>query len=298
MLQTMARQTETLGRWLDWFDRQVALGHFSREYRLECHRIVRTFWARYPEVPLDRLTPEHIERYLTDGRMLSRRTMATDLMRLRSFFRWAQEAGLVPDNPTMRVKRPRYTATPRAVVTATEFPKVCRACRTLEEICIVEVLYHTGLRVSELCHLRRDTLDLEQRWAIVEGKGRRTAYVFFPRHVADLLRAHLDSARPNPWVFYAPKRWKGADHPRRPDWLNGVLHRLGRDAGLKYTLTAHLLRHGLAWMLKTSEMPLAAVQQVMRHQNIQTTIDLYGRLQPEDVHALYDKYVPGGTGRD
>lgn len=284
-LQGRALCTDLLQPYTDFLNLQQSLGRFASTTQSRCIRAARMFLATYPHLSPERITSEHIERFLV-AQPLSTRSMQTEFMRLRVFFRWlTDDYRLLKTNPCDRVHKPRWHAVPRPAPSEAEIVVLCRACQGLEEIVLVEVLYHTGLRVRELRNLRGADVDLARRLLRVVGKGGRPYDLPFPPRVADLLGAWLDGSG---WVFRGPR---GAR--RRVEWIEGVLHRLGRAVGLPYTLTAHLLRHGLARTLKTTEMPLAAIQQVLRHQSIQTTINLYGRLQLEDVRALYDKHMAG-----
>lgn len=280
----------------EYLKRQMALNVFAHSTTMACHCDARRFLIYYAKVPLERLTPEHIERYLESrSATLGPQALHTEFMRLRVLFRWLRDdQRLLKQNPCDRVHKPRFHPTPRPAPSKDEFKRMCRACRTVEEALIVEVLYHTGLRIRELCTLKEQQVNVADRSITVRGKGGRTYAIPFPPHVGDLLGAWLIGA-PDAWVFHSSKPWGEKARARRPEWVGIILHRLGREIGLPYKLTAHLLRHGLARALKTSEMPMAVIQQIMRHQNITTTINMYGRLPSDDLRRAYDKYV---TGRD
>ena len=220
---------------------------------------------------------------------MSRRSMQTVLMRLRAFFRWLiDDYRFLRQNPCDRVHKPRWSAPLRPAPSEGEFVALCHSSQVFEEILLLEVLYHTGLRVRELRNLQWNHIDLFRRRLHVTGKGGRPYTLPFPPHVRDLLETALTASAGSGWVFRGPR---GAR--RRVEWIEATLGHLGRAVGLPYPLTAHLLRHGLARTLKATEMPLAAIQQIMRHQSIQTTINLYGRLDLEDVQILYDKHMAG-----
>jgi len=282
--QVRASHAHLLQAYTEFLNLQQSLGRVALTTRREYLRVARIFLQTYLNLPLAALTPEHIEHYLV-ARPLSRRSMQTELMRLKAFFRWAvEDYRFLRENPCDRVHKPKWHAAPRPAPSEAEIIALCRVAQTLEEIVLVELLYHTGLRVRECQNLRAEAIDLEHRRIRVIGKGGRPYDLPIPSHVRDLLAAHGSSG----WVFTSSRGMR-----RRVDWIEGTLKRLGRAIGLSYPLTAHLLRHGLARTLKMTEMPLAAIQQVMRHQSIQTTINLYGRLQLDDVQALYDKHMGG-----
>lgn len=283
-----AVHADLLEAYRETLDRRFRLGAVAATTRLSLLRVARKFLGHYPNVDLALITPEHIERYLVDSGV-SPRTMQTDLMRLRNFFKWCVvDQRLFKRNPCDGVTRPRWSANPRPVLTEEEFVLVCRACRTLEEVALVEVLFHTGLRVRECRRLLEGDIDCDEGWALTTGKGGRREHVFFPPHVADLIGAYLigDPAKP---LFQSPVR----PQARSMWWIEKTVKRLGKSVGLPYETTAHIFRHGLAWSIKMSDMPLAGIQKVMRHQHFQTTIDMYGRFKPVHVRDLYRKHLKG-----
>lgn len=268
-------------------DRRFRLGAVAATTRLSLLRVARRFLGHYPNVDLAMITPEHIERYLVSLPQ-SARSLHTELMRLRSFFRWVvNDHRVLRVNPCDRVTKPKWSSDPRPAVTEQQFLSLCRVASSLEDILLLEILYHTGLRIREFLSLRERDFDCSNRRILVTGKGARRQHVFFPPHVADLITAALSGRADRPLLA------SRGGTTRRQDWVGEQLRRLGQSSGLPYPLTSHLLRHGLAWLLKTSDMPLAVIQQVMRHRNIQTTISLYGRLMPDDIQAIYDQHLKG-----
>lgn len=240
---------EVLDGYARYLQRLVALGHIRHRTWLCNHRIARRFLARYGTVPLDQITPEHVESYLI-GLQISPRAMQTELMRLRAFFRWlVDDQCLLRVNPCLKVHRPKWRPNVRECPTLQEFYALCRQCRTVEEAALIEGFYATGLRLRELQTLRGRQIDFARRRITLVGKGGHleTAY-FLPvdgrYSVIDLWRALVGA--PDAYLFANPSpRHRGG--ARSVQWILDTLRRLGEQAGLPYRLTAHLLRHGCAW---------------------------------------------------
>lgn len=285
-LQVRVACTDLLQPYSDFLNLQQSLGRFAattrQDYRLTAHR----FLVAHAHVTIDRITPEHIERFLV-SRRCSPRTMHSEFLRLRAFFRWARDDyRLLRADPCDRVHRPRWRPAFREAPSEAEFVALCRATQTLEELVIVEVLYHTGFRIREFLRLQIADVDLQRRLIHVVGKGARDDYAPVTVQLADLLRYWIGERIG--WLLPG-RQGRGRDVQA----VEEILKRLGRTIGLPYAFTAHFLRHGLARTLKTSEMPIASIQQVLRHAKIQTTIDMYGRLKLLDIRVLYDKYMGG-----
>lgn len=256
---------------------------FVRDSRSTLRRFIRHIAG----VPLDLLTAEHIERWL-DGLGVSNRTWRVYLERIRSFLTWCCRKGYIEDNPCADVDaplvRPNYRPAPRRA----EWERLRAACRTTEEALLVELLYFTGLRLEEFRQVRAADLDLAQRRIHVrEGKGGRPRVVVFLPRLLPLLTQHLVDRHGH--LFESP-RHRG--YARSPLWIDRTLARLGREAGLPYHITAHILRHGFTRLCKTNQVPLEVAARLLGHADVNTTASIYGRLDEDDLQAVYDRHIP------
>lgn len=274
----------------EYLHRQQALCRITYRTRLVYFRTARTFLATQPRT-LAQITAEHVEQHLT-SRGLAPRSMQTDLMSLRSFFRWAtQHERLLPEDPCARVSRPRWHAEARPAPTYLEFLQVCRQCRTLEEAALVEGFYYTGLRISELRSVFVRDPDYARRRLAVLGKGGKRRTVMFPVHVADLWQAL--GGEPDHRLFRAPTKPTVA---QRDEQIGETLRRLGREASLPFKLTAHVLRHGYFRLLKTRGVPVEVAARLGGHSDIKMTVEIYGRLDDTDLQNSYDVQLAGLGG--
>lgn len=272
------------------FDRHLVRLDTSPQTQRTYRQTLRRFFRVYPEVPLDRFTPEQIEEYLY-GRKLAPSSFVTELKVFRVFFAWCiAEKRLLRGNPCLKVQRPRVRQTYRPAPTFAEFEALRRVCKTLEEAAMVELLYFSGLRVSEFRALRWRDVNLEEGWARVwRGKGRKARIVAFDGRVTALLRArHFSDARPEDWLFASPR------HPGRgrcEQWIQKTLRRLAKTAGLPYDVTVHILRHGWFRLTKKAGVPISQIMRLGGHENMVTTDRLYGRLDDDDALEAYRQYV-------
>jgi site-specific recombinase XerC len=276
---------------LDKYTSRLLRLNFARTTQHNYRSTLRRFFRYYPNVRLERLTPEHIERYLW-SRSLSPRSIWTELETLRAFFAWTvRQERLLARNPCDGVERPRWKEKTRPAPAWTEMQALLRACHTPEERAMVEVFCFTGLRVSELRMVRLRDLDLSRRRIRVVGKGDKERTVVFPARTAEAIDTHLGGrTAPDGWL------WQSTKHPAFPrgvKWIESLLHRLGRDAGLPYHLTAHLLRHGFVRLCKTREVPIEVTARLAGHNSIKTTAKLYGAMDIDDLQSSYDRHIGG-----
>ncbi|MDR7549476.1 MAG: tyrosine-type recombinase/integrase [Armatimonadota bacterium] len=281
--------------WLDLFQeylgrlRSLEYSQFTvNTYRLCLQRFIKA----HQDIPLSALTPEHIERYVY-GRSVGARTKWHELKYLQAFFSWVvKHKRLLKKNPVEGAEAPRWKSRIRPAPTLEDFLAMRRQCKTLEEAVLLEVYYWTALRYREALYLRLRHVDVENREIrVVKGKGDKDRIVVFPPRLQALLREFLAGRRsPDEWLFISP-RFGRAGKRRSPDWVREVLARLGRDAGLPYKVTPHVLRHGWVRMAKVNGMPLEIAAKQLGHSKIEVTSRLYGQVDASDLKAAYDRFL-------
>jgi integrase/recombinase XerD len=164
---------------------------------------------------------------------------------------------------------------------------------------MVYVLYATGLRVSELVGLSTHSVDLEQGYARVRGKGDKERIAPFAPVAGEKLRAYLESARPRllgqagaaqPALFL---NRLGGPITRQSFWK--CLKDLALQAGLPSSLSPHVLRHSFATHLLQSGMNLRSLQMLLGHSDLSTT-QIYAHVTPEHLKQAHKKFHPRGGG--
>jgi site-specific recombinase XerD len=168
-------------------------------------------------------------------RGLSEHTIRLRTCALRAFFNFLQVAGLTKGhNPTLLLSNRKLPSRVPRVLTISEVEKLIRAARTPAEAAIVEVLYGTGVRVSELCALRFEDVDFAGRVIRVKhGKGDKDRIVLFGSKAADALRRYLQGRKPE-FLFEVPPG-RGSVHKNSGRWL-GVFADRDRHRGKAISL--------------------------------------------------------------
>ena len=239
-------------------------------------------------------------------RGLSARTACRRLSCLRQFFLHLLREGVRTDDPCLLLDAPRQApALPRHLSEA-EVDALLAACaeggpmapqRQAVARAAIEMLYATGLRISELLALRREALSGTAPMLLVRGKGGRERVVPLSDEAREAADAMLrDRAAPaSPWLF------AGRD-PRRPLSRQGfdlILAEAGRCAGIPAArLSPHVLRHSFASHMLAHGADLRALQTLLGHADIATT-QIYTHVQAERLARLVEAHHPladGGAG--
>jgi integrase/recombinase XerD len=165
--------------------------------------------------------------------------------------------------------------------------------RGLRDAAMLETLYATGLRVSELVTLPLSALHLHEGWIKVRGKGGKERLVPLGEQAVDLLRAYLAGSRPalmhgrrTPQVFV---NGRGSGMTRQGFWK--LLGSYARQAGIGTPLSPHTLRHSFATHLLERGADLRSVQQMLGHSDVSTT-QIYTHVLAERLRSAYQRYHP------
>jgi integrase/recombinase XerD len=198
------------------------------------------------------------------------------------------------ENPTATVEQPHWWKPLPNVLALEEVDRLLSAPDTatpkgLRDRAMLEVLYATGLRVSELIGLRLDGINLEIGFIRCMGKGSKERIVPLGASAAAAVLAYLQSRRVRKATNYLFLNNRGDKLSRMGFWK--ILKAYGARAGIKKTLTPHVLRHSFATHLLERGADLRAVQTMLGHSNISTT-EIYTHVMRERLKEIYKSYHP------
>ena len=228
------------------------------------------------------------------------RTSARRLSTLRQFYQWALREHDIAIDPTAQIEAPRLgRPLPRSLSEAEveallSAPDLSTA-EGLRDRAMLEVLYATGLRVSELVGLQPDELSLTQGLVRVTGKGNKERLVPLGDEAICWIERFLASARrellgAQPCSALFPTR-RGAGMTRQAFWYRIKKHALA--AGIQQSLSPHTLRHAFATHLVNHGADLRVVQLLLGHSSLSTT-QIYTHVARERLQALHARHHPRG----
>lgn len=226
-------------------------------------------------------------------------TVARKVAAIKSFFHFLQAEGAIPDDPTATLDSPKVAKSlphpisieeVEALLAATDKEKTPEALR---DKAMLEFLYATGMRVSELVSLNLDDVSLAAGYVRCFGKGGKERAIPVYQKAIAAVETYLQKARPQfltdpaqPALFV---NQRGERLTRQGLWL--ILKDYAQKAGIGTEVTPHTLRHSFATHMLNSGADLRSLQELLGHANI-TTTQIYTHLTRDHIRKAYDKAHP------
>ena len=294
------------------------IGDFIEHLEVEGGRAVRTTenYQRYLErlmeftgdIPVDKITTEVVRKYRLwlnryeneSGQNLALITQNYHLIALRGFLIYLSRR----DIPSLNADKIVLPKTVRQQVTFLHFDEVTRLIEQintsdeqgLRDRAIIELLFSSGLRVSELVNLNRDHINLKRREFMVRGKGQKDRPVFVStgaaEHVGNYLEARQDSLIP---LFLSYSRNHGqastsGDYRRlSARSIQRMISQYARLAGITKHVSPHTMRHSFATDLLMNGADLRSVQAMLGHSNISTT-QIYTHVTDQHLKDVFEQF--------
>ena len=269
---------------------------YERDLRLFC----KTLGFKNSDA-LVNVNREQITGYMTQLKKkgLAAATIARKLAAIKAFYRFMTAEGYMDANPaevveagTKGIKLPRVLSEDE-VVRLLNQPDITTA-EGFRDRTMLEVLYATGMRVSELINLTLERVDLNMKYIIAFGKGSKERIVPLGSVAAEFLQQYLEKVRPKLThedrntniVFLA---FGGHELTRQRFWQ--IIRAYGRKANINKVLTPHILRHSFATHLLDNGADLRSVQELLGHSDISTT-QIYTHLTNKRLRDIYAKAHP------
>lgn len=272
-------------------------------YRNDLQQLADYLRARGDGKHLNKVDRTLIQDFILDlkQRKYAETTVARKVAAMRSFFSFLTAEGVITGNPTEGLSSPRVSKmlpkaiTPNEVDELLEQPGKRGTPEARRDRAMLELLYATGMRVTELVSLDINNVNLDSEHPTVRclGKGAKERIIPFHDQAVEALQEYLDEARPhmvrnkNESALFVNRR--GERLTRQGFWL--ILKGYAKAANLKNDVTPHTLRHSFATHMLRGGMPLRHVQEMLGHANIATT-QVYTHLTTDHMREVYEKAHP------
>ena len=232
----------------------------------------------------------------------SRSTISRRTASIRSFTAWAYRRGYLDSDPGLLVTSARgdqklpQVQTPSDTAELLSYAATCareeNSPAAIRDWTILETIYATGIRVSEVCSLDTTSIDQQGMTLRVIGKGNKERVVPFTRACLSALQAWLSHGRPSLAIPEAGRALFVGDKGRRidPRVIRSMIHRMCAQAGVR-DLAPHALRHTAATHILAGGADLRAVQEMLGHSSLQTT-QRYTHVDAQRLSAIYKQAHP------
>ncbi len=249
---------------------------------------------------INQTTRRHIIDFLIKEKQagLKESSLARMFVAIRVFFKFLIQEKLVTTNPSEAMDSPKLWKFLPSMLSENEVDLLLKAPKEDKPIAIrdramLELLYATGLRVSELCSIKIEDLHFDAGYLICMGKGRKERIVPFSENTKKILKNYIETVRPlfikNSLISNLFVTRSGKQMSRKTVWKH--IKKYARDCGLTKRISPHTLRHSFASHLLAHGAPLIAIQEMLGHSDIATT-QIYTHTDENRLISIHKKYHP------
>ncbi len=296
-----------LAKYLEW----LKVKGFSQETNRRKDSTLRQFIAWCDERAIHDpkiITKPMLERYQrhlfyyrqANGKPLAFSSQNVFLSAVKSWFKWLTQENYLPSNPASEVeaiKRPKQL--PDAVLSVEEVEQVLKAidvseAEGLRNRALLETVYSTGIRRSEVCRLLLSDIDFQRGSLFVrQGKGSKDRCVPIGARALTWLRRYLDQARPHLLTDLIEQHLflNAYGEPITPSYLGHQVKKLLNQAGIERTGGCHLFRHAMATHMLENGAELRYIQAILGHEDINTTT-LYTYVAIDQLRQVHERTHP------
>ena len=210
---------------------------------------------------------------------------------MRSFFKYLKQEKIIDSNPMTLISNPKVEKKLPKYLTINDVEKILSIPDMNDKVgirdaFILELLYVTGIRVSELCNIKIEDIEKESRRIKIFGKGSKERYVLYGTRCADILEKYLDVRNLfltdiNDYLILSKKGKR--INPRE---IRNIINRIKTKAGVEISISPHTFRHTFATHMLNEGADLRAVQELLGHENLSTTT-IYTHLTNEKLRRTY-----------
>lgn len=252
------------------------------------------------ELNYKEITKEEIRNYLKylDELHFSKNTISRNLSTLRHFYAYLLRNKKIKSNPFKGIKNPKKDKKLPNFLQPDEIQKIFDTMNTdtpleIRNRLIVELLYATGLRVSELTNIKLNAIDKANKEIKVLGKGSKERIVYYGDYAQKYLELYLEEARPillnhkpNEYLFLNNNGGRLTSRS-----VENIIDKVVMEASLKHNISPHVLRHTFATDLLNNGADLKSVQELLGHSSLSTT-QIYTHVTSERLRSVYLKTFP------
>ena len=253
---------------------------------LKNYRDIIIDFSRYIFKPVNQIDTMDIRKYLaTKHESVKASTLNSKLSKLRGFFDWLYNEGYIENNPAKNVAPIKTEKRERKGLTLEQMELLRASCKTKREKAIVEFLYTTGCRVSEVTEVDISDLDFNEMSLYVVGKGNKERKVYFNERAKVILKDYLASRSDDCTALFVTSR---APSSLGRNSILREISKVGKRMSPQIRVYPHLLRHTFATHAINAGIPIEVVQMLLGHESPATTA-IYAKVSNSKIKQEYSK---------
>lgn len=266
----------------------------SKETLYEYKLTLKNFF-KMVQKPLPDITSNDIRvfiyRYVQE-RKVSNSTMDTMRHTLNSFFSWCYAEDYISKDPMRRIPKINFPEPELPPLDPVELEMVRGACKNIREKAIVDFLFSTGCRVSEMCNVKKEDIDIQNRNVfITKGKGGKKRRTYLNPEAVISLQKYLESRKDNYDYLFTHSKDLHRDGKMGKRAVEMLLHKIvARCPEIIKNVTPHTFRRTAGTTASDNGMPIEQVKEFLGHSNINTTLR-YAKVNKTEVKRSHEKYV-------
>lgn len=241
--------------------------------------------------PTIRITTADIRQYLAGNDDVMASTQGKKLSVIKSFFSWLVDEEIVLRNPAARIKQVKQPKRLPKALTEIELEKLREACETLRERALLEVMYSTGCRLSEVSGMKRNDVNWAAGSIRVIGKGNKERVVYLnPKaiyHVEQYLEECKGTENESEYLLSTERR---PYRQMKSKTIQDAVDKIASRTDIEKNVTPHVFRHTMATLAMENGIELGDLQQLLGHSNPGTTLR-YAEVSEDRKHNAHKKFV-------
>lgn len=266
------------------------------EYTIKYYKSdLEDFFNYSKDKNLKQMNYKYLRTYLTYlyDKKYAKKTIARHISTLKSFFKYLKKNNIIETNPMNLIKTPKLDKKLPKFLNYDDLEKILSIPDTTtllgkRDILILELLYSTGVRVSELVNIKLQDIDMIENKILILGKGKKERYVLFGNKAKQKLNDYLDKRKNIECDYLIINRY-GKNITDRS--IRKILDKILLEASLSYKISPHTLRHTFATHMLDSGANIEIVKELLGHESLSTT-QIYTHVTNESLKKVYDKTHP------
>jgi site-specific recombinase XerD len=254
---------------------------------LSGYKMELSMFAKYINKAVVQITTSDIRKYLAHNKDWMITTVDGKLSVIKTFFGWMVKEEMLLRDPSAKINAPKKPKRLPKSLSVEELEIVRDSCETLRERALIEVMYATGCRLSEVANMKTNDINSQEMSLRVIGKGDKERIVYLSVKAMHQLRKYLKSRKDDCEYLFVTKRRPASQMTGRS--FERIVDKIKERAKLSKNLTPHVFRHTKATLMMESGADLADVQQILGHENPSTTL-IYAQVSEERKKQAHKRF--------